>query len=287
MSIDYDKLLHIEIPDVDQQYSARDTILYALGLGFAYDPLNEDALAFCYEKSLRVVPTLPLVLAHPGFWMRDLDTGIDSSKVVHGEQQIELHKLPAASGHVVSKTQVVEIADKGVGRGAVVTFERQLYDSASRELLATMRQANFCRADGGFGGPCGTPRAPWQSPTTAPDHIVDLPTRPEMALLYRLSADLNPLHVEPAVARAAGFARPILHGLATLGVACHAILKSVCGYRSERLRSLAARFFSPVYPGETIRTELWQSGEELQFRALVPDRDVLVLTAGHARLREA
>jgi acyl dehydratase len=114
--------------------------------------------------------------------------------------------------------------------------------------------------------------------------VCDLPTRPEMALIYRLSADLNPLHVDPAVAKAAGFPKPILHGLATFGVAGHAVLKSICGYDPGRLKSIAGRFSSPVFPGETIRTELWRDGNVVSFRARAVERDVIAINNGHAEV---
>ena len=285
MPIDYCKLMNIEIPDVDQRYSERDTIIYALGVGLGWDPLNEDALAFCYEKALKSLPTMPLVLAHPGFWMRDLDTGIDWKSVVHGEQELELYRPLAPAGRVLSKSRVADILDKGVGKGAIVKFERRLYSYTTGELIATMRQTNFCRADGGFGGPSGDlPRATIALPKSVPDRIVDLPTRPETALLYRLSADLNPIHVESGIARSAGFPRPILHGLATFGVVGHAILKAICGYANDQLRSMSGRFIKPVFPGESIRTEIWVEGNDLTFQATALERNVVVLN-GRAAIR--
>src|SRR5262249_44212601 len=128
MTIDYDRLMALDIPDVEQSYTARDTILYALALGYGYDPLNELALNYCYEKTLKSAPTMPLVVSHPGFWMRDLDTGIEASKIVHGEQSLELHRPLPVSGRTVGRTRVTEIIDKGPGRGAVVLFRRQLYN---------------------------------------------------------------------------------------------------------------------------------------------------------------
>jgi acyl dehydratase len=122
-------------------------------------------------------------------------------------------------------------------------------------------------------------------PERAPDLVCELATRPEAALIYRLSADLNPLHADPAVAKAAGFPKPILHGLATFGVASHAVLKMVCGYDPARLASIAGRFSAPVYPGETIRTELWRDGDVVSFRAKVVERDVVAINNGRAALR--
>jgi acyl dehydratase len=282
MAIDFEKLLALEIPEVVQSYTERDVIIYALGVGLGYRPLNERALRFVYEKNLQVLPTMPLVVGHPGFWMRDLPTGIDFTKIVHAEQAIELHRSMAPSGKVIGKTKVTDIIDKGVGRGAIVTFERHLYEFDSRELIAIMRQSNFCRADGGFSGPTKEVVKPSDFPGVAPHFVVDLPTRPETALLYRLSADLNPLHIDPKVASAAGFACPILHGMASFAIAGHAILQSVCRYDGARLKALSSRFTSPVIPGETLRTEIWRDRDELRFRCIVLERGIIALNYGMA-----
>jgi len=284
MAIDRDALMALEIPDAEQTYTERDTILYALSIGLGYEPTNEQALRYCYEKDLRALPTMPLVTATPGFWMRDLETGIDFTQVVHGDQAIIIHRPPPVAATVIGVTKIVEIIDKGPGRGAIVIFERNLFESASGDLIATMRQSNFCRADGGFGAPSPPVPKPPELPSSAPTHIVDLPTRPETALFYRLAADLNPLHAEPAVARAAGFPRPILHGLATFGFVGHAILQAVCDYDDTMISSLTGRFSSPVFPGETIRTEIWREGDLARFRALAIERGVVVLSSGYARL---
>jgi acyl dehydratase len=285
MAIVYEKLLALKIPEIEQTYGPKDCILYALGLGFGLDPMNEDELAFVYEKSLKVLPTMAMVLGYPGFWVKDLDTGIDWVKVVAGEHSLELHRPLAASGTILSRTRVVEIVDKGAGKGAVVYAERTIDDKATGARIATMVQTTFCRADGGFGGPPREQRPVHPIPERAPDIVCDLPTRPETALIYRLSGDPNPLHVDPAVAKGAGFPRPILHGLATLGVSGHAILKIVCGYDPARLISIGGRFSAPVFPGETIRTELWRDGSVVSFRARVAERDVIAVNNGRAEIK--
>jgi acyl dehydratase len=286
MAIDYDRLLALDIPAVEQRYSERDTILYALGVGVAHDPVDPDILPFVYEKHLRALPTMALVLAHPGFWSRDLDTGIDWVKMVHGEQSMVLHRDLAPAGTVTGKTRVVEIIDKGAGKGAIVISERRIVDTATGEPIATLTQVNVCRGDGGFGGPPRAAPVPPTLPDRTPDLVVDLPTRPEAALVYRLSADPNPLHADPAVARAAGFPRPILHGLATFGVVGHAILKGQCGYDPARIGSMSGRFSAPVFPGETIRTEMWRDGDIVAYRARVVERDAIVLNNGRVVLRD-
>ena len=284
MAIVYDKLLALKIPDVERTYTKRDPIFYALSLGFGQDPMNDDELSFVLENDLKVLPTFPVVVAQPGFWARELDSGIDWVKVVHGEHNLILHKPLPTAGTVTSHTRVVDAIDKGSGKGALVISERTINDKATGELYATIVQTTFARGDGGFGGPQRPSPAPHALPDRAPDLTCDLPTRPEMALLYRWNADMNPLHADPAIAKAAGFPRPILHGLATFGVAGHAILKTLCGYDPARFKSIAGRFSSPVFPGETIRTEMWRDGPIVSFRARLVERDVVVLNNGRAEI---
>ncbi len=284
MPIVYEKLLALKIPEVEHTFAAKDCILYALGLGLGQDPMNEDELAFVYEKNLKALPTFALVQGYSAYWLRNPESGVNWTKVVHGEQGLILHKPVLTQGTVIGRTRIVEVIDKGEGKGALVFSERQVTDKASGELLATLKQTTFCRADGGFGGPPREAPVPHKIPERAADLTCDLPTRPEMALIYRLSGDVNPLHAEPEFAKAAGFPRPILHGLATFGVAGHAILKSICGYDPARLTGIAGRFSAPVYPGETIRTEMWRDGYVVSFRARVVERDVVAINNGRAEI---
>ena len=285
MAINYDKLLALKIPDAEHSYGDKDTILYALGLGLGHDPTDRAQLEFIYEKNLKALPTFACLLGYPGFWVRDLDTGIDWVRIVNGEQGFTLNAPVKPRGTVVGKTRIVEVIDKGEGKGAVVYTERKITDKASGELVATVTQTTFCRADGGFGGPPRESPPSHKVPERAPDLVCDLGTRPEMALIYRLSADLNPLHADPDVAKAAGFPRPILHGLGTFGVVGHALLKSVCNYDPARFTAMSGRFSAPVFPGETIRTEIWRDGNVVSFRALVPERNIVAMSNGRAEIR--
>jgi acyl dehydratase len=284
MSIIYDKLLGLKIPEIEQRYGPKDCILYALGLGFGLDPLDEYQLAFVYEKNLKVLPMMAVVLGYPGFWVKDLDTGIDWVKVLAGEHSFRLHRPLASSGEIVGRTRVVDVIDKGPGKGAIMYSERAIFDKESGERIATVEQTTVCRGDGGFGGPPREQRPAHPIPDRAADFVCDLPTRPEMALVYRLSGDPNPLHVDPAIASAAGFPRPILHGLGTFGVAGHAILKNLCAYDPTKLIAMAGRFSAPVFPGETIRTELWRDGNVVSFRSRVVERNVVALNNGRAEV---
>jgi acyl dehydratase len=284
MSIVYEKLLALKVPPVEQSYGAKDCILYALGLGLGQDPMNEDELAFAYEKDLKVLPTYAVVQGYSPYWLRNPESGVNWTKVVHGEQGLVLHKPVASQGTVIGQTRIVDVVDKGEGKGALVYSERKITDRETGVLLATLTQTTFCRGDGGFGGPKRDTPPPHALPERAPDMVCDLPTRPEMALVYRLSGDINPLHAEPAFARTAGFQRPILHGLASFGVAGHALLKSLCGYDPSRLTAISGRFSAPVFPGEAIRTEMWRDGNVISFRARVVERDVVAVNNGRAEI---
>lgn len=285
MAIDPSALLRHPIPDVEQTLGARDAILYALSVGLGQDPLDTRQLDFVDQhRDLRALPFMAVVLTHPGFWARDPRTGIDAVRVVHGEQRMVLHSPLPIGAALTGRTRVTGVADKGAGRGALMFSEKEVTGPGG-VLLATTTSTSFLRGDGGCGNAGDPPPAPLAPvPETMPDHVLDLPTRPEQALLYRLNGDDNPLHADPAFAAAAGFPRPILHGLCTLGVAAHALLRVLGGYDPARFRSLGLRFSSPVYPGETIRTEIWGNGA---FQARVVERDVLVISHGMAEFADA
>jgi acyl dehydratase len=286
--VDLERLLAFPIPEIEHRYDDRDTMLYALGVGFGHDPADEQQLRYVWEQRLVATPTMAAVLGYPGFWMIDPESGVDWRQVVHAEQSIVIHEPIAATGTVVGTSRIVRVVDKGAGKAALIYTERQIVDAASGQLVATSIASSLVRGGGGFGSTDEPLQLTAPVPDTAPDLVCDLPTLPQSALLYRLSGDRNPLHVDPAVARTAGFDRPILHGLCTYGVVGHAILRMVCDYEPLRLAGLACRFSSPVYPGETIRTEMWTSNPAaVHFRASVPDRDVVVLDQGIATLAKS
>ncbi len=287
MPLNLDKLMSLKVPAVAHSYGTKDCILYALGIGLGQDPLNRDELDFVYEKNLKVLPTWPLMQGYSPYWLREAEFGLTWSHVVHGEQSLTLHAPVMPHGNVIGHTRIVDVVDKGQDKGALIYSEREIVDKASGELLATLAQTTFCRADGGFGGPRERkhPAPPSATPGRAPDITCDLPTRPEMALIYRLSGDVNPLHADPDFAIAAAYPRPILHGLATMGVAGHALLKTLCAYDPARLSAMSVRFSAPVFPGETIRTEIWRDGAVVSFRARVMERDVVAIDNGRVEIK--
>jgi len=285
MAINYEHLLNYNLPDIEVELTERDSMLYALGVGVGTDPTDPVALQFAYEDGLAAMPSMAVVLAHPGFWVKNPDTGIDWVKVLHGEQMMEIHRPLPTSGQLIGRSRVTEIYDKGAAKGALMYQERVVSDARTGENICTLTASTFCRGDGGFeGGPTTPSPKPHALPEREPDGHLDLPTLPQAALIYRLSGDYNPLHADPAVAKAAGFKAPILHGLCTFGVACHALVRTVCDGDPSRLRRQDVRFSSPVYPGETIRTEYWQDGKTVSYRATVLERDVMVLNNGYAEV---
>ena len=286
VGIEYETLRHWRFPDVAQSYSSRDAMLYALGCGLGLDPADADQLRFVYEDGLRALPTMAVVLGYPGFWLKDPATGVDWRQVLHGEQGLVIHRPLDAAASIIGRTRVTGLADKGAGKGALLFSEREIVEAGSGALIATLTATTVLRGDGGFGGPNAPSSAPPPIPERKADLVCDLPTSPMAALIYRLSGDDNPLHADPQVAAAAGFARPILHGLATFGVVGHALLKACCGYQPTRLRGMRTRFSAPVYPGETIRTEIWRNADAVAFRARVVERDIVVLNNGRALIEE-
>ena len=284
MAINYDKLINWQIPPVEMTLTKRDTILYALGIGLGADPLDTDQLKFVYEEGMQALPTMSIILGYPGAWFAHPDTGITRSHTVHGEQLFVIHKPLPVEGAIVGTNKIIRLVDKGEGRGAVLYTECTVRNKATDEVLCTWTSSLFCRADGGFGGPPGSSMEQHPIPERAADAVCDLPTLPQAALIYRLSGDYNPLHADPAWAKKAGFKAPILHGRCTFGVAGHALVKTMCGYDPLKLKSMQGRFSSPVYPGETIRTEMWRDGNIVSFRATVPARGVTVLNNGRAEV---
>ena len=272
-------------PDIVHRYTERDTMLYALGLGFGQDPMDRGALRFVYEKDLQAVPTMATAMGSPGIWWRDPRTGADPVKLVHGEQDIRIMRPLAPSGTLIARNRVVSLTDKGAGKGAIAVLLRTLIDEATGETVAESRNVTFLRGDGGFseasGGSDAGPEPLPGVPERAADLEVSYTTRPETALIYRLSGDANPLHADPDIAAKAGFDRPILHGLCTYGMGARAVIEKVLANDASRLKRLAVRFTSPVWPGETVRYELWrESGTLLRLRASVDARKVVVLNNG-------
>lgn len=283
--LNVDLLENWQFPTLEQDYGADASMLYAVSLGFGQDPLDPGQLRFVYEQELAAVPSMAALLCHPGRWTAAPELGVTLHKTVHGEQRVFLHQPLAPSGRLMARARVHAVEDKG-DKGALIHAARTLFDRDSGAPVASILHSTFCRADGGFGRSFGQPPVSDPVPERAPDLSVDIETRPEAAILYRLNKDRNPLHISPAYARKAGFDRPILHGLCTWGLAARALLQSVLDHDATRLRSIEARFSRPVFPGETIRFDIWRETGLCRFRARVPARDATVLEAGRALIGE-
>lgn len=284
MSIDYPAILRHQSPPQLYSFEDRDAILYAVCLGFGSDPLDERRLSFVYERSLKVVPTLPTVLAWiaaPTFTA----LGVDPLTALHGEQKIEIHRALAVPLTVTVRGNVVEVYDKGKDRGAIVITRHVMTESGSGEPVATLTTTCFARAEGGCGGSLEAPPALGAVPNRPPDHSMDIATRPDAALLYRLTGDRNPIHAEPEFARRGGFARPLLHGLCSFGITCRAVLETYADYDPLRIASHQARFAAPVFPGETLTVDMWRDAAAVSFEARIKARGVTVIKHGRSMLR--
>jgi len=286
MAINYETLKNRPFPEIEQSYSTRDTILYALGIGVGADPLDDDQVRFTFEEheAFAPLPTMPVVMAGPGFWMRDPGSGVTWEKVLHGEQRLTIHNPMPAEGAVIGKTYIKEIIDKGEGKGALIYVAREVHDKDSGVHISTSISTTFARADGGFGGPTAPTLPVHTIPEREADFVDEVSTLQQAALIYRLSGDSNPLHASPEIARGSGFPAPILHGLCSYGIAGWSVLRTICGGDPAKLKQFDLRFSAPVFPGETLRTEMWKDGDVVSFRTTAVEREKLVLNNGFARI---
>ena len=267
----------------DYAWTERDYLLYALSLGFGCDPAG---LAYVYERGLQVLPTFPTVIA----WITPptfTSLGVDPLQALHGEQRLELHRGIAGPMSVRVRAGVVRVRDKGAARGATITVQQVVTDLADGAPVATLTTTCFGRREGGCGNAGPDPEPLSSTPPRPADLVHTMPTSATAALLYRLTGDANPLHVDPSVARAAGFDRPILHGLCGFGMTCRAVLEAYPDVSPGMIASHQARFSAPVYPGETLAVDLWRDRDGVSFRARVIERDVVAISRGRCGLRGA
>lgn len=281
MAFDPDRLRAHAFPLTTTSYTARDAILYALGVGLPFGAATED-LTYLLEDRLTVLPTFAVTLATPGMWVKAPALEIDWVRLLHAAQAAEFHTPLPAQAEVVSHTRIKSLHDRGAGKGSICVVERRIVDAANDTLYCTVNQTLMLRGNGGFGGEPAPRVAPPTPPDRAPDHSDNVRISPRAALVYRLSGDVNPLHADPKVARQAGFARPILHGLASYGTLGALVLRRFCGDNPARLAALSLRFAGVVYPGDRLDCDFWQDGDQVLFNARVGDR--VVLDQGLARL---
>jgi acyl dehydratase len=254
-------------------------MLYALSVGASRDPADPVDLRLTYEKDLVALPTMASTLSSPGLWMRRPEYEIDWVKLLHGEQSIELHAPLPVKGTVRGYNRPVAVRDKGPGNGATLHFQRILRSEAGDDIV-TIRSTYVLRGDGGCGDMGDAPAPLAAMPARAPDRVLDVPTLANQALLYRLNGDMNPIHSDPDTARSAGFDRPIMHGLGTMGIVCHALVRAFCDGDPTRVTAMSQRFSKPFYPGESLVVECFEEQGAVRFRAKARERDVVVLDLG-------
>jgi acyl dehydratase len=274
MTLDH-SLVGVQSEPVEKSWSSDQVLLYALGLGAgAEDPLQE--LEFTTENTagveLKVLPTYAVLAAQARGGRRFGD--FDPAKLVHAEQGFELHAPLPVDGRVSITTTITGMYDKG--KGALVSSEAKAVDAETGKDLITSRSGVFIVGEGGFGGDRG-PSDDWAAPAGEPDHVVRFRTRPDQALIYRMSGDRNPLHADPAFAARGGFPRPILHGLCTYGFTGRALLRALCDNEPERFDSMYGRFSRPVLPGDELVTSIWRTGDgSAVFRTATGDGTVVI-----------
>ncbi|OFW59868.1 MAG: hypothetical protein A2W01_12110 [Candidatus Solincola sediminis] len=267
MSIDL-SVVGKEMAPLEYVYQPRDVMLYALGIGAGWQP---EELKFVYENGLQVLPMFGVIPPFPALIGLVGVEGVDINLVmlVHGEQYLEVRKPIPTQGKLVSKPKISHVYDKT--KGAIIEIDVDTVDE-SGELVFFNCFSSFIRGEGGFGGERG-PEPGNEPPDREPDKVVEQATLPIQAMIYRLSGDYNPLHVDPAIANMAGFDRPILHGLCTFGFAGRAVLGAFCDNDPGKFKAIKVRFSRPVFPGDTIVTEMWKvADDQVIVRAFTKER---------------
>jgi acyl dehydratase len=280
MPIDLDRVVGATLPSSTFMWTDDDVILYHLGIGAGFDPVDELELRYVYEADLVVIPTFANI---PPFSMTmgivaTEGLEVDLAQILHGEQETILHDAIPTRGTVRNEGSIVGVYDKGKGALAVVEIVSIL--EATGEPIFTNRSSIYIRGEGGFGGDPGPPTTSF-TPDREPDHVVTSITLPQQALLYRMvSGDRNPLHVDPGFAAFAGYDRPILHGLCTYGIVAKAVTDTAVGGRPAEIASYRGRFAGVVYPGESIITSIWDEGDQIRVEAISAERGVPVVSTG-------
>jgi acyl dehydratase len=279
MPIIYDDLISRRVDDRPMSYIDTQILLYNLSIGMGHDPANAQELPFVFEQpALKAVPSAATVLGMDGL---DILAGVDLDwlHVLHGEQRLIVHRPLPPAADLLNTSYVAAVTDKGAAKGAIITIRSDVR-LVSGEPLYAVENVMFARANGGFGGPSQSADLPFILPKRAPDIVHITQTRPDQALIYRLNGDRNPLHAAPDFAKKAGFPAPIMHGMCGYGIACRAVLATICNYDVSMIKQFGARFTAPAFPGETIETDIWVDSNTVSFRCRVYNRDVTFLDNG-------
>ncbi|HEV3354089.1 MAG TPA: MaoC/PaaZ C-terminal domain-containing protein [Acidimicrobiales bacterium] len=285
MPIEVEKVVGAVIPGAVAQWDEDAVILYHLGVGAGVPPTDPGELQYTYESSpLKVLPSFGVI---PVFQMLGGLVGLEGltfnpMMLLHGEQDLVVHKPLPARAKVENTGRVSDVYDKG--KGALVVVETETKDE-NGDLLCTNRFSAFIRGEGGFGGESG-PAPGNEAPARDPDVVAESPTLPQQALLYRLSGDKNPLHVDPNMAALGGFDRPILHGLCSFGIVCKAAVDNALDGDVTKVGRYQARFSGVVFPGETIVTSMWREGDKVLLSATTKERGTPVITNAALTIKE-
>ncbi len=273
MPIDLGVALGAELEPVEFSWSSSDVQLYHLTLGAGSDPMDPRELRYLTDGTPQVLPTFSSVAASfhmtepPKVSFPGID--IELSRVLHASEAVSVPGPLPSAGSARAVTRITDIWDKG--KAAVIVNETTVTDPAGNVLWST-RRSIFARGEGGFGGERG-PSTSEQPPERPADFEIDIPVLPQQALLYRMCGDRNPLHSDPEFASAAGFPRPILHGLCTYGMTCKALVDTLLDGDTSNLRSYGARFAGVVFPGETLKISLWREDERHVGVVTIPARE--------------
>jgi acyl dehydratase len=265
-----------ELAPAAWRWDAKTVILYHLGIGAGVPATAESELTYTYEAALKVLPTFGVLPAFPALrGMFSLEgVKIKPMMVLHGEQDLVIKRPLPIVADVSTTARVADVYDKGTGAVVVVEATTSLEDG---EVLCTNRFSSFIRGEGGFGGESGPPPGNL-APERNPDLVVESPTMPQQALLYRLSGDDNPIHADPAMAARAGFDRPILHGLCSFGITCKAVVDAALEGDVGKVGRFQARFAGVVFPGETLVTSMWIESSQIVISTQTKERDTPVIS---------
>lgn len=284
MPINVEKAMAAEIKPLAYEYTSKDVMLYALGIGMGNPSSDKDQLKFTFENGLKVFPTFGVVPPFPSLMSVVGHPGLEFNPMMllHGEQYMEVMKTPIpVKGKLINKPKLKAIYDKG--KGALVLLDCTTETEAG-EVVFFNTFSLFLRGEGGFGGESG-PKPENESPDRAPDKTVEMKTLPQQALIYRLSGDLNPLHADPNFAAMGGFEKPILHGLCTFGNLGRAVMQEYCGNDPAKFKSIQVRFAGHVFPGETIVVDMWKEAEDtILLKAKTAERGKDVITNAAVKL---
>ena len=277
MPINYDEIMSLKSENIEISYTDKDSILYGLGVGLGNNPMDLEELKYVYENGQIALPSMATNFQYHSSLL--MSAKLNFVMVVHGEQKLSIINPVPVSGDFLADMKVLNCFDKGASKGAIIDVETTVKLKSDGTEICKLVSTTFARGDGGFGGPESTSQEIFD-PEGSPDMVDEITTKPDQALIFRLSGDYNPLHSDPNFAKAAGFPKPILHGLCTYGVACRSIVKSACENDVKKLKSFNCRFSSPVFPGETIITEMWKKENVINFQSKVKERDKVILKNG-------